>query len=88
MPRDANAFGPRRILAIKRQGHALKHSQNAFGYPVYSIVKEPLPRVRLPPSASSCGSALAAGPQLRAEKVENTGLEPVTSGLQSRRSPN
>ena len=59
------------------------------GYPVYSIVKEPccVTRFRIPPAAASqqiaCWPAAPDG-----SEVENTGLEPVTSGLQSRRSPN
>ena len=60
-----------------------------LGYPVYSIVKEPAGfpgGVPGPPAVAR--QRQGAGPQLRAEQVENTGLEPVTSGLQSRRSPN
>ena len=56
------------------------------GYPVYSIVKEPCRVTRAGPTSSNQPAALADSSGR--EQVENTGLEPVTSGLQSRRSPN
>ena len=74
------------------KARTLKHfgyEMPSRGYPVYSIVKEPccVTRCRFPSAAASqqsaCWPAAADG-----SEVENTGLEPVTSGLQSRRSPN
>ncbi len=85
---------PSQNLAIKRA----QYKCSAKKLLDYSVVKEPagVRQRRIQPAVDSQrGWPSTSGlirtpivPSCFAELVENTGLEPVTSGLQSRRSPN